>query len=174
MQRWRDYLGEKKGKRNSLLFYCQPHLLSQDGNIHALFNKLLWSKKFANKSRQQKAEGEKACFGTIAAEGGTSTYQTRILFIYSNKRIDGCQDPNVQEMISFHKSFFAIYGFIASSFAPPHQTLHSYSMRKKGQDPSLYTQFAKKMLLYDPKWHIPKSSSKFIEAAAAMRKVGLL
>ena len=31
------------------------------------------------------------------------------------------------------------------------------------------------MLLYDPKWHIPKSSSKFIEAAAAtMRKVGLL
>ena len=31
-------------------------------------------------------------------------------------------------------------------------------------------EFAKKMLLYDPKWHIPKS--KFIEAA--MRKVGLL
>ena len=31
------------------------------------------------------------------------------------------------------------------------------------------------MLLYDPKWHIPKSSSsKFIEAAAAaMRKVAL-
>ena len=85
MQRWRDYLGEKKGKRNSLLFYCQLHLLSRDGNIHALFNKLLWSEKFSNKSRQQKLEGEKACFGTIAAEGGTSTYQTRILFLKIDK-----------------------------------------------------------------------------------------